>query len=181
MISDTEFISLMSFELARLATRRAKQAVRSRAIKQNLTPQFVPELTGPRRATSRVHVPFFWARYYHDGRGAMRSKKGKFLVFYKNVEDDPRTGGAARNYPKRKSDRKRLTKSQFQRDLRAGKIVATTRVGPTGGTFFFTKGMRQFPAQVRKIVEPGFRRQLRESFKKERLFEHQSVEINLVF
>lgn len=165
-LNETAFLSLVAFQVAQLAVARARRVVRSRAIKRELVPQFIPELSSPRVGRSRAHIPFFWARYYHDGRGPVRSRRGRKIVFYKNVDNDPRTGGGARDYPKRKRDRRRLSKSQFSRDMRAGKLVAVESVGATGGTFFFTRGMRQFPGEVsRKVARPNFSRHVLEGLR----------------
>ena len=100
-----------------------------------------------------VETPYYWALYYHDGRGAIKAKSGHRLVYFKDIADDPRISG--RNYPERASDVKRLTKDQFYKFLRdpsKGMVVAD-RVGPTEGDPFFTRAGRKFGRIACQVVE----------------------------
>lgn len=74
-----------------------------------------------------LNVPHYWAVFYHDGRGPVVAAPGKKLVYYKNPADDPRIAGG---YPVRLSQVRRLSKAEFYRDLRAGKLVVVDSVGP---------------------------------------------------
>lgn len=89
-----------------------------------------------------ISTDYYWAIYYHDGRGPIRARPGKFLVFYRNPDDDPRHDGAARNYPRRASEVRELNlpRSEFLRLLRSGALIATKRVGPAGSHPFFERG-----------------------------------------
>ena len=76
-----------------------------------------------------LSVPHYWAAFFHDGRGTVNARPGHKLVFYKNPAEDPRIAGG---YPVRLSDVRKLTRAEFYRDLRAGKLIVTERVGPSG-------------------------------------------------
>lgn len=88
-----------------------------------------------------IFTPYYWARYYE--RGNFGVKPGKFIVFYPNKEDDPRTAkGAA--YPVKPEQIKRFRnlskdeKDQIRADIKAGRAIAT-RQGTKGfaGVHFF--------------------------------------------
>lgn len=81
----------------------------------------------------RLGVPHYWAQFFHDGRGVVNARPGHKLVFYKNPADDPRISSG---YPVRLSDVRKLTKSEFYRDLRAGKLIVADRVGAAGPNEF---------------------------------------------
>jgi hypothetical protein len=98
----------------------ARAACQSRTLRQALRVE-----TGPRGFVLRV--PHYWAPFFHNGRGVVQAQPGKKLVFYKNPADDPRISGG---YPVRLSDVRRLSKTEFYRDLRAGKLIVTDSVGP---------------------------------------------------
>jgi len=102
-----------------------------------------------------VEVPFYWAQYYHDGRGPVRARPGHKIVYFVDPDDDPRINGAARNYPKRASDIKRLTKRQFYKFLGEGKLVAVDKVGPAGPHPFFTQGLRNLKNNTAESGSPG--------------------------
>jgi len=120
---------------------------RARALRNDLRIQVV-EVD---EVSSEAHVltDFYWAVYYHDGRGPIRARPGKFLVFFRDPDDDPRINGAARNYPKRASDVRRLdlTKGEFSRLLRSGRMVATKRVGAAEAHPFFEVGFAALQAR----------------------------------
>lgn len=92
-----------------------------------------------------LNVPHYWAQWFHDGRGPVTARPGKKLVFYKNPADDPRIQGG---YPVRLSDVRRLTKTEFYRDLKAGKLIVAERVGPQGPNEFMGDAMTVRAAQI---------------------------------
>lgn len=95
-----------------------------------------------------VEVPFYWAVYYHDGRGPVRARPGHKIVYFKDPNDDPRINGAARNYPVRAAQIRRLSKKQFYRFLKSGKLVAVDKVGSAEAHPFFTEGLRNFKNRI---------------------------------
>jgi len=86
---------------------------------------------------SILSVPHSWAIYYHDGRGEIRAKKGKVLVWFASIEDDPRVNGTG--HPVRVTDRRRLnlSKAQFKRLRDSGKLIVATKSGPASGKPFY--------------------------------------------
>lgn len=143
-----QFTSRLRFQLASAARDSAAKAAKSKTIANSLEVVKLPS------GEFVVESPFYWAVYYHDGRGAIRARPGHKLVYFRNPDDDPRIGGAARNYPKKRSDIRRLTKAQFYRFLRdpnSGMIVRDS-VGPSKGDPFFTRGLRNFPARAGRAV-----------------------------
>lgn len=98
-----------------------------------------------------LSVPHYWAIYYHDGRGAIRAKKGKVLVWFASIEDDPRVSGTG--HPVRVSRRRRLnlSKSQFRRLRKAGKLIVSKRSGPADGKPFY-RVLRGFGSRVGDIA-----------------------------
>jgi hypothetical protein len=162
------FISRLAFKLATAARKQARARVRSQRIAESM------ELRVLDFGKVAVHVPYYWAVYYHDGRGPIRAKKGHKLVFFKNPDDDPRINGPARNYPKRAADIRRLSARQFYRFLREGKIYAVDSVKRARGDPFFTRGLKSFPNKARRIGRRDFSTWMKASLgkdlrKKERL------------
>lgn len=105
-----------------------------------------------------VEIPHYWAVYYHDGRGPIRAKPGKYLVYFNwyLAQLDPRVKVGSW-YPKRANQVRHLTKAQFYEHLRKGNIIVTKRVGPAEGQHFFTKGMAGFAQQADRIVRQEVR------------------------
>jgi len=101
-----------------------------------------------------IGVPHYWAVFYHDGRGPVRSSRpGGFLVWYKNPKDDPRHGG---DFPVRKSQIRSLRQSgisleRLRADIESGRAVIA-RTSPRSGESvagkpFFIRGLRSYFAQ----------------------------------
>ena len=127
---------------------------RDQALRDDLRVEIVK--VGELESEALVLTDFYWAIYYHDGRGPIRARPGKFLVFFRDPDDDPRINGAARNYPRRSSDIQRLnlSKGEFNRLLRSGRMVATKRVGPADAHPFFEVGFASLQARYGpKVVE----------------------------
>ena len=121
-------MSLFSDQLARSlaedARLRVQKFIRSRTLRQALV--VVEDTDG----TFRLHVPHYWAIYYHDGRGPVVAAKGHWLVYFKQPSQDPRIAGGR---PERTNQIRRLTKAQFLSALKAGQIVVTKKVRRTKG------------------------------------------------
>ncbi len=127
-------------EIGRMAKAQARGAIDSQTLKDALTIDLFPI-----EQQAVVGVPHYWAIYYHDGRGPINAKPGKFLVYFKDPANDPRI---ARGYPERAADIIRLTKAQFYNSLRAGELIVTKHVGPSTPHPFFTRGMDGFQDKV---------------------------------
>jgi hypothetical protein len=140
----------IAFLLAQKARRRAKSVIESRTLRDALEVRV--EHTSSKTTTGIVHIPHYWAVYYHDGRRGFGPKKAKRLVFFKNPSRDPRIRGGR---PKRYADARRLTRGQFYAALEGNEIHIRRRVGPAAGKHFFTKGMRGFLSQAREVAVPS--------------------------
>lgn len=150
------FKARLAFKLAAQARRQAQEATKSIRIRRSMM------LSVLDFGVVAVEVPYYWAVYYHDGRGPVRAKRGKKIVYFKDPDDDPRINGAARNYPRRASNIRRLSKKQFERFLRQGKLIAVDSVGPADGDPFFTKGLRTFPQRIRSTAVAAFSQHVRQ-------------------
>ena len=118
----------------------ARSACQSRTLRAALTATVTPD-------GLRISVPHYWAPFFEQGRGNVSARPGHKLVFYRNPADDPRiTGG----YPIRRSDVRRLTKAEFYRDLKAGKLVVTDSVGPAPTHEFMGQALT---VRARQLVE----------------------------
>ena len=151
-----EVMAQEAFEQARSnLTSLSTDSRRARALREDLRVQIVSATEKLGRAL--VLTDFYWAVYYHDGRGPIKARPGKFLVFFRDPDDDPRIDGSARNYPRRISDARKLSlsKGQFSRLLRSGRLIATKRVGPAEAHPFFEVGFAALQARygpkVRRI------------------------------
>ncbi len=127
-------------EIARRARDQARTKIQSETLRDALRIDLVPT-----EGTATIGVPYFWAIYYHDGRGPVHAKPGRFLVYFKDPADDPRIQAG---YPVRAADIIHLTKEQFLTSLAAGQLVVTRAVGPAPPHPFFTRGMDDFQEKV---------------------------------
>ena len=103
-----------------------------------------------------MNVPQYWAIYYHEGHTKpIIPRNASVLVWYKNPSQDPRLSGG---YPIRRSQVRRLTKDEFQRDRAAGKLVVTKKSPfsgrPVRGRRFFANdgGMAGFAQVANRVV-----------------------------
>lgn len=124
--------------------------------------------------TARLHIPYFWAVYLHQGRtDPIRPVRARVLVWFANpLRDDPRLDGG---YPRTQGQQVRLTASQYREGLAANREarrngappvmivrkIVTKSVDPK--PFFSTDpggGMSAFPAVAEKIIAEWIREQL---------------------
>lgn len=138
----TVFVDRLVDLTAEPIANAARSACQSRTLRQALRVERTP-------AGFVLHVPHYWAQWFHNGRGVVHAAPGKKLVFYKNPADDPRIAGG---YPVRLRDVRRLTKSEFYRDLRAGKLIVTESVGPAPAHEFMGEALT---ARAKTIVGPA--------------------------
>jgi hypothetical protein len=154
-----EVLVEVALRAAEAARRRARAAIlalatdsrRGKALRESMEIRL--EQVGSDQVDGLVHLPFYWAIYYHDGRGPIQ--KGKFMVFFSNPDEDPRIDGGSRNYPVRVTDIRRLilSKSKFNRLVREGRIIMTKRVGPADPhPFFESAGLRGLQTEVTPIA-----------------------------
>lgn len=144
------FVSRLAFRLGVVMRDRSRKESRSEAISRTLQ---VENLDFGKVA---VETPYYWAVYYHDGRRGIRARPGHKLVYFRNIDQDPRVRG--RNYPRRYSEVRRLTKDEFyrmRRDPSSGMIVRDS-VGPAPGDPFFKRAGRGMPRKASEIAQREF-------------------------
>lgn len=127
----------------RTILKRIGLIVQVRAIRRltSTTLRAALELHIHRDNTAVVHLPHYWSLYVHDGRGPFSMPPGRFMVWYKDIKDDPRLRGG--QTPARlsrvRSLRRVLSKRKFRADVAAGKVVFVERITKaTPGQFFFS-------------------------------------------
>lgn len=130
-------VSRLAFKFGTIFRDLARAEARSKAISNSL------RLTNLAFGSVAVQTPFYWAQYYHDGRGAFRARPGHKLVYFKDPKKDPRLRGG--RYPERLSDVRKLTSAQFYRLLRdrSSGMVVRQSVGPAAGDPFFVRAARR--------------------------------------
>lgn len=121
-----------------------------------------------------LSLPYYWAEYAHDGRAAIDLPPGRYMIFFPDRKDDPRTNygtSYARTRAEAKSrhlsseDYKRFREENRQRKA-AGLppvMVVTRHVGPAQGEFFFSLAWEQLVASgtVDAIVSAGLEHYLK--------------------
>ena len=131
-------------EIGRIAVRIARSKIESDTLKDSLFVELRPAAD-----QVVVGVPHYWAIYYHDGRGPIRAKPGRWLVYFKDPSEDPRI---QRGYPERAADIVRLTREQFLEALARDQIIVTKSVGPAEGHPFFTRGMHSLSGEIGPVA-----------------------------
>jgi len=120
-----------------IAYRKVKPKIKSRTLKKSLR-----RVLGNNTVT--LNIPYYWAAWYHDGTKRKTSTRtGGYLVYFKNVINDPRVKGG---YPRTAAQVKKLTKEQFREGLIRNKtlspedpryMVVRKSVGPSPEHPFF--------------------------------------------
>jgi hypothetical protein len=93
-----------------------------------------------------IFVPQYWAEYVHDGRRRISLPRGRFLCFFPNKADDPRTTGGMR-YPTRYSQvvARRLSSNEFDDFLRQNRERAEAGLGPIMVVTSTVRGVAKIP------------------------------------
>ena len=121
---------------------------------------------------ARLHIPHYWAEFYHDGRGSMNPRNARKLVFFANPADDPR-----KPTPERQASLRKLTRAEYQEGLEKNRarraqglppfMYVVDSVGPAAGNPFFdelAEGAARrvgpsilalFDAEVQREVDDG--------------------------
>lgn len=176
------FQGRLALKIGNLARERARKALKrmatdsrqARAIRESMEVKLLVQGSGQQaRVSASVTVPFYWAVYYHDGRGPVVGSR-RSLVFFKQIEDDPRVAGG-RRYPVRSSDIRRLTRSEFLRARARGQLIVTSQVGPAPAHPFFTVAMDGFSSEVGPVVRREFGNFVLACLKKEDLLRVRST------
>lgn len=166
MVSFDRFQQALTLRLCREAQRIVRRDIGSRTLSRALRCRLDPSPAGV--TVARLAVPHYWAIYYHDGRGPIRPRRKKFLVYFRSIEDDPRVSGTAS--PQRFSQTKvlRLRPATFRRLVASGKLIVRTGVGPAAPNPFF-QGLSDFSGRVGSITLPAMSRFVRDSLAEENL------------
>ena len=145
--ADRVFLEASAAAIARAGRARVRPKIRdgvgsgfgSRQLSNNVEIRATPILAGV--ATRKLYIDHYWALYVHDGRGPIpaskRKKAGGFFVWYKDRRQDPRLAGSG-GYPRRATQVGRLSKAEFIRDKKAGKLIFAreVRAGVPPSPFF---------------------------------------------
>lgn len=170
--SDTIFLNRLLDSLVINAENRAQNRLRpvSKTLSANL--RVIKRRKPP--LTRDLWIPHYWALMVNDGRRAFG--RGRLLIWFEPVEDDPRFEGS--QTPPRMREVRRLTSND---DLSGKKIIKTKNgvrgVAPTkffdndpGGAMFGLRADaddlvdRRFSTLIQKTV-PGVRKERRRTAK----------------
>ena len=141
-------LAQIALKLARAARTQARKVIESRKLKKAIQTRVFRQ--SRRTMVGQLHIPHYWAVYYHDGRRGFGPDTKKVLVWYKNPAKDPRRepdGG-----PVRAKNIIPLDEKQFRDAKEGNELYIRRRVGPAAGKHFFTKGMRPFVTQAGPIA-----------------------------
>lgn len=132
------FRTLLARKMAEKLRERVRFAIPSRTLRNSI--QVRVTVADPNYIGAEIFLPQYWAVYYHDGRGPVRPRNGKYLVYFANIEDDPRVAGG-KDYPTRTSQirRLRLSPEEFRAAVQEGKLIVRKSVGPSTPHRFFDK------------------------------------------
>lgn len=148
-------------------TKRLRPAIGSRTLRAALTSS--KDFNNLRGALT---IPHYWAPYYHDGSRSFGPRRAKWLVWFVNPKDDPRTNYGTK-YPVRESDVKRLTKEQFRqgrlrnrirqgRGLPPSMIVRKFHAGYKSHPFFYNVLNLSSVNYAEKVARPVIERFLKD-------------------
>ena len=161
--------------LLRAADRKVRPKIPSKQLRQGLTK------TVESGSKGYLEIPHYWALYVHEGRNApVHAQNSTFLIWYRDPRQDPRLVGG--KTPKRASQLRRLTSSQFKDALQRNRdareagleppvvIVRAVRKSTEGVPFFSNesrRGMQGFVDEANDIGADVVREFALEFLKKE--------------
>lgn len=154
---------VFKIELAQKMAQRVRDRVRTLIQSQTLKRSLEVRITTTgTQVGAEIFLPQYWAVYYHDGRGPVRPVNGKFLVYFADIEDDPRVNGG-KDYPTRVNQIRRLTldPAEFRRLVQEGKLIVREKVGPSTPHPFFNRLAGKVVPLVAGLVRVEFRSHLR--------------------
>ena len=166
----------ISFSLMRALLQAGRAFVtpkiRSKTLRNSL--RTVVDFSGNR---GRLNIPYYWARYYHDGRGPVYPVYKKWLVWFKDPRKDPRL---AQGYPMTRtqamSRRLRMSPAVFSALRQSGDIIVVKRSGPAKANPFFTEGMRGFKTVADQVVRRQFKELLITEMKRRGIYRLKIVD-----
>lgn len=152
---EDKVIRRMLQRLGDTAALRVRPVIPSKTLREGL------KVFIDRNRDAVLRIPHYWAVFVHDGRGVVRPVRARWLVWFQNPADDPRTD-FGRKYPIRKEDVRRLTKAQWEAGLAenarrraagAEPFMIVTKVsGPVRARPFFDQGLQTFPEEGEEII-----------------------------
>ena len=129
-------------------------------------------------ATDRlvIRTPYYWAKFLDQGRGPVSPVRAKKLIFFVNIEDDPRVGGGS-DYPRTHRDIRRLTAEEFALGMEINRALATPDnkmpfmvvtdfSGPAAGEHFFKRGMAGLNLFAAKVIREELGAYMRLQFRR---------------
>lgn len=147
----------------------------SRTLQQALTYEIVGRagFSPTQHPTVYISLPHYWAAFVHDGRPAVHPVNARFLVWFAEPRDDPRTEGT-RNYPVRKSDVRRLSPQAWEYGLEQNRInkkaglppymIVTVSSGPVTANRFFSDFTDQFANLIEPLIASEFEKFVKTMF-----------------
>jgi hypothetical protein len=152
LIFTVEFIEVLKAG----ALNFTRVATPSRTLKNAMT---VSYRALPRLHQIIVHIPHYWATYYHDGSGPVTMPKGKYMVWFRDPKDDPRLKGG---FPVKRSQVRtlNLSKERFSQLVKEGKIIIRQSVGRRQGKFFTKDAYALWGPWVRNELLKAARREI---------------------
>ncbi len=142
-----KFYDRVTRRLAEAAYRIAYPQIPSRTLREAMV--VVKIKVGNSGAAYGLYIPHYWAQYLHYGRGTVRPRRGKTLVWFKDPRNDPRYNGG---YPVRLADIKKHSLSKENLKTKRSEMIFAKSAKPIRGKFFFSnrRGMKNFV----KVVAP---------------------------
>ena len=147
-------------ELKAGAIRATRTAIPSKTLKNALTATY---WHSPKLHQIIVNIPHYWAIYYHDGSGPITMPKGKYMVWFRNPEDDPRLKSG---FPVKRSDVRglNLSSKQFNRYIKEGKLIVRRHVGRRRAHPFTAEAYRLWAPWVRKQLIKAVQQEILDVF-----------------
>lgn len=127
------FYDSLTMELGKMAYRIAYNNIPSGTLRNAMVVLRVK--SNKSGAAYKLFIPHYWATYVHDGRGTVRPRRGKWLVWFKDARKDPRNYGG---YPIRLSDASALEMPSQEFRRKKSEMIFSKSAKPMRGSFFFS-------------------------------------------
>jgi len=115
-------------DLADKALEMNKRFCGSRAISASFTVSY--KINPPQ---INIYSPYYWAVYYKNGVDFIRfPKRGEWLIWYVNPNDDPRIRPVPQGYPIRRTDVRHLNRAEYREAkklAKEGKVIFARSAG----------------------------------------------------
>lgn len=146
--------------LEQRAFQVARQGIPSDTLRRALT---IQKLSLER---SKLHIPHYWAYYVHEGSAPVNMPRGRFMIWFKDPNKDPRLDGGIT--PMRYSRTRHLTRNylasdEFKQLVKNDEVViAQNRRAIEGRPFFSNQPqyMGPFVDYARTFIPANFRKEM---------------------